>query len=309
MTCFKTIAIFWLIPAVFLPFSNNSSCSDFIDDITVCLPDSGQVKFQIKRSLSELNLKGKVRKLTETEFDGIERSGKIQRGVVGQKKISFFDTSGYIARIRYYPQSNTKSQMQTLFTYDKKLGITEECLYVELGGKSVLWRKIVIRYDKTGKQIEKEQFIHSGVDSLLQESKTTFSYDSTYLKCEGIIYSSRNDVHGNTIDTSRESYIYDRKGNVLKKFSIDQKGKSTRSEFNYDEENNLIEIHNYYPPGKLLPTKPEKAGKNDDKYQPKPNEEITRFKYLKFDKMGNWLLELKSEYFIHTYTQREIEYY
>src|SRR5664279_6446392 len=148
MTLFKTTAIFVLISAGISHFTIISACSCFIADIIVCKPDSGNSKFQIKSSLSAMNLKGKVRKLTETEYDGVEISGKIQRGAVGQKKISFFDTSGYMTRIRYYPQSNTKSQMQTLFNYDTKLRLSEENLYVELAGKNVIWRKIIIRYDE-----------------------------------------------------------------------------------------------------------------------------------------------------------------
>jgi hypothetical protein len=309
MNKFRTVVLFVFVTTDIFHFSNPPSSPYLPEEIIAWQPDSLNAKFHINSSLMEMNLKGRVRKLTETEYDGIEVSGKIQRGAVGQKKISYFDTSGYMTRIRYYPQSNTKSQMQTMFNYDNKLRLSEECLYVELAGKSVLWRKINLKYDAKGKKIEREEFIHFEKDSLVQDSKANFSYDSSDLKCEGICYSAKNDIHGNTIDTSKDSYTLDFKGNVIEKNSVDNIGKATRSVYKYDEESNLIEIHHYNPVGKPLTTKPEKADKNMNEFRPRPNEEISRIKYLKFDKSGNWILSLKSEYLINTYTQREIDYY
>jgi len=309
MNNFKTVVLFVFVATDIFHFSNLPSFPYVPEKTIVLQPDSLNAKFRINSSLAELNLKGKVRKLTETQYDGVEISGKIQRGIVGEKKISFFDTSGYMTRIQYYPQSNTKSQMQTLFHYDVEHKQTEECLYVELSGKSILWRKVIVRYNFKGKKIEKEEYIHSGVDSLLQTSTIIYSYDSNDLECNAINYSSITGLNGNNIDTSRENTIYNKKGNLQEKIHSDQMGRIIKSKYKYDKDSNLIEIHNYFPIGTLLVTKPDKSRKNTNTYRPEPNEEVTRFTYLKFDKMGNWLLELKSEYFIHTYTQREIEYY
>jgi hypothetical protein len=203
----------------------------------------------VKNSLAEQNLKGKVKSLTETTYP-VDDSGKITDTNFIEQIYYLYNSKGNaIEELHYWPDS--VSDLIT-FKYDLKGRKVEKRWkdsndYIDEVG--------TFKYDKKGNNIERRRSETDG--NLLR--KTAYKYDEYGNKIEEVIISFADTTH------ERRTFKYDRDNNMIEEFS-----------FTSDDS----VVHQY------------------------------RYKYIEFDRTGNWLKRLQTEKKIpQSLTIREFEYY
>jgi hypothetical protein len=216
---------------------------------TICFVIISCSSENVKNSLSEQNLNGKVKSLTETTYP-VDESGSITDSSFIEKRLYKYDPKGNkIEEIHYYPDS-----VSDLITF---------------------------KYDFSGKKVEKRwRDTNNELDHL-----ATFRYDRKGNRIE----KKWSETNGNLL--KKATYLYDKNGNKTAEEIISfEDSMSERRTFSFDIRHNLIEEIQY-----------------------NSNDRITHqyiYKYLDFDKAGNWLKRLQLEKNIPIrITLRMIEYY
>jgi hypothetical protein len=202
----------------------------------------------IKNSLTEQNLNGKVKSLTETTYT-VDSSGKVTDSNFIEKIMYRFNSRGNkIEEIHYHPDSQDE-----LATF---------------------------KYNTSGKKIEKRwRDTNNEMDHL-----ATFKYD----KNGNNIEKRWSETDGSLI--KKEIYLFDENGNKTAEEIISiEDTSSERRTFSFDNRHNVIEEMRY---------------SSDDSIPRRYS-----YKYLEFDKEGNWLKRMQYQKNIPlTITVRLIEY-
>lgn len=180
---------------------------------------------QFRNDLHRLKLKGKVKAVTENEYNGKGDSLKL-------KSVSKFDTSGN--EVEFFTYSSTGViQSKTVFRYNDSGKLQEEvrykadgtmnvrttCKYDEKGnkieeynydGSGTMFMKIVSKYDSKGNRLTKDSFNEFGALFLKCNSK----YDEDGNEVSSREYDSHKSLK---FSTTYDYEDYDKAGNWLKR--------------------------------------------------------------------------------------------
>lgn len=199
----------------------------------------------MKNSLSVLKLKGKVKILTETEFEATEQSGEFQKGTILNKLIILFNNNGNMI-VEKFPGLKNFYRIKT-FLYDGKSRLIEENQY-----------SLIERFDVNGKLFEDLEYYEDCMaPSKPPEKRHSYKYDEKGNLVDEHVYNSNSTIY------SYCTYNYDNMGNRVeenrsKKSDLNEWGEFDISDsvnskfvFKYDEKGNKIEAYEYYSDGKL----------------------------------------------------------
>ena len=174
-----------------------------------------------KNDLTEENLKGKVKSITENTYEAVDKFGQIEKGDVLVDSSAVYTDDGHFK------------------IYNKKGNKIEENIY-DSNGKFV--RKTTYKYDKKGNIIEEKSYYPDG--SLIY--KNTYKYDEKGNKIEDNSYDSDGRLH------SKYTYKYDEKGNKIEENWYNSDGRlHSKYTYKYDEKGNNIEENWYDSDGSL----------------------------------------------------------
>ena len=241
----------------------------------ITLNSFGQIH---KSDLQKLRLIGKVKSIQETNFSGVEKSGKITDEISNGKNKYVYDQKGnQILEEGYHPNGNLI--MKGVIILNEKGNKIETQNYGEDGKP---WHKSKYVYDKKGNQIEENVYSNDG--SL--RCKFTNAYDNKGNQIE----SEFHQFHMREF-TEITKYVYDDKGNQIERHWYNEdKRLIYLNKYVYDEKGNEVE---------------ELSCKADGTIKFK-----TEYKYT-FDSRGNWITRLKKNNLISScdYSEREIVYF
>lgn len=250
--------------------------------MTFALTAKGQ---EIHYDWGKLNIKGKVKAMSISEFFAIEESGIIRKN--GKQKsfggdlLFYFNISGTVDSLLNYSSEGTLFTKYSYF-YDEKGYLVEI-------DKS--YRKHLFKYNSDGQMIQ--EVLYNNPEGL-PTNQYLFYYDDKRNMIE------KHSIHYPSIDTSRNDILktkceYDAQGNLIKKqlfkkdstndfaysYQYNTKGKMTeqtaylsngkmnyKETYQYDKKGNCIEIIKYNGQNEINTSK---------KYQ------------YKFDEFGNWV--------------------
>ena len=201
-----------------------------------------------KNDLTEENLKGKVKSITENTYEAVDKFGQIEKGDIlvdssavytdyGRFKI--YNEKGNKIEENYY-NSNGSLDFKDTYKYDEKGNKIEKNRYNSDGS---LYYKVTYKYDGKGNKIEVNHYDSNG--SLIL--KYTYKYDENGNKIEECWYNEdgslivkftpKYDENGNMMEVNN----YDSNGSLHKKFTY---------KYEYDKNNNWtqrIEYKNTIP--------------------------------------------------------------
>ena len=174
-----------------------------------------------KNDLTEENLKGKVKSITENTYEAVDKFGQIEKGNVLVDSSAVYTDDG---RFKIYNEKGNK---------------IEENYYNSNGS---LIYKNTYKYDEKGNKIEENYYNSNG----RLYSKTTYKYDEKGNMIEDNFYDSDD---GSLI--YKNTYKYDEKGNNIEKNNYDSNGRlDSKHTYEYDKNNNWtqrIEYKNTIP--------------------------------------------------------------
>ena len=175
-----------------------------------------------KNDLTEENLKGKVKSITENTYEAVDKFGQIEKGDVLVDSSAVYTDDG---RFKIYNEKGNK---------------IEENYYNSNGS---LIYKNTYKYDEKGNKIEENYYNSNG----RLYSKTTYKYDEKGNMIEDNFYDSDD---GSLI--YKNTYKYDEKGNKIEEYHYDEDGKfNYKTTYKYDEKGNKIEYNDYDSDGRL----------------------------------------------------------
>ena len=174
-----------------------------------------------KNDLTEENLKGKVKSITENTYEAVNKFGQIEKGDVLVDSSAVYTDDG---RFKIYNEKGNK---------------IEENYYNSNGS---LIYKNTYKYDEKGNKIEENYYNSNG----RLYSKTTYKYDEKGNMIEDNFYDSDD---GSLI--YKNTYKYDEKGNIIEENHYDSNGRlDSKYTYEYDKNNNWtqrIEYKNTIP--------------------------------------------------------------
>ena len=174
-----------------------------------------------KNDLTEENLKGKVKSITENTYEAVDKFGQIEKGDVLVDSSAVYTDDG---RFKIYNEKGNK---------------IEENYYNSNGS---LIYKNTYKYDEKGNKIEENYYNSNG----RLYSKTTYKYDEKGNMIEDNFYDSDD---GSLI--YKTTYKYDEKGNIIEENHYDSNGRlDSKYTYEYDKNNNWtqrIEYKNTIP--------------------------------------------------------------
>ena len=263
-------------------------------------------------TLTELNLKGKVKSVDTKKFDATEKFGEVTKDEFWWHRKQKFDNKGNIIKENTYTE-NGVIKWSTTIKYDDKGNQIEESQY---GG---FWK------NKGGELDFKHEhkFNEKGnlIETIYYESDAEFWDKDTFGK-----YKYKYDDNGNQIENadynkdgelnSKYKYKYDDNGNQIETADYNKDGElNSKYKYKYDGRGNPIEIAGYNKDGELnLKYK----YKYDDKgnqiemadYNPDGGLVYTEIYELEYDNKANWIKKITYKDDKPTFfSEREIEYY
>ena len=174
-----------------------------------------------KNDLTEENLKGKVKSITENTYEAVNKFGQIEKGDILVDSSAVYTDDGHFK------------------IYNEKGNKIEENYYNSNGS---LIYKNTYKYDEKGNMIE-DNFYDSNDGSLIY--KNTYKYDEKGNKIEEYHYDEDGKFN------YKYTYKYDEKGNNIEKNNYDSNGKlDSKYTYEYDKNNNWtqrIEYKNTIP--------------------------------------------------------------
>jgi len=241
---------------------------------------TGDKNNKIKNDLSELNLNGKVKILTEIEYKILPNIGKIKEGDMLNKFIYSFNEKGNIIETNLYdPDDNLDGKYS--YTYDNNKGNkTEMISYNPDGSKD---ESCTYKYDSKGNMIEEVWYNTDGKLS----KKYRYKYDEKGNQIEMDRYEGRDSL------ICKDSYKFDDKGERIEwnHYNLSPPTDGSLSKkviFKYDETGNMSVENIYLSDG---------------------NFESYTYKYV-YAKKGNWKKETIYKNGLPQYiTERKIKYY
>ena len=162
-----------------------------------------------KNDLTEENLKGKVKSITENTYEAVDKFGQIEKGNVlvdssavytDDGRFKIYNEKGNKIEENYY-NSNGRLIYKNTYKYDEKGNIIEENYYNSNGR---LYSKATYKYDEKGNMIE-DNFYDSDNGSLIY--KNTYKYDEKGNNIE------KNNYDSNGRLDSKHTYEYDKNNN------------------------------------------------------------------------------------------------
>lgn len=248
-----------------------------------------------KNDPTDLNLKGKVKSLTEINYKAVVMTGEIQTGDIIDKTIYSFNDKGNKIEENIYRADGSldaSGSGKYNYKYDDKGNMIEENYYRSYYDKSSNgwisspnYEKNIYKYDNKGNMIE---------ENLYDEPK-----GSLFAK-----YICKYDDKGNNIEDDYYMYI---NGDSLKSiFHI----------FKYDDKENIIEHNEYQADGslyyKFIYNYDNIGNKIEEKcyiYTISPSLDYNYYYKYVYDKTGNWIKKTTFENDIpEKITEREIKY-
>ena len=273
----KILLILLCLPLLF------SSCKTKVDKENIVVK---------KNTLSEKNIKEKVKKITEKSFYVSTKFGEPIKDSVQFTNIYLFDENGFqtqletINSLSYRKKMNYEEYEKHIFKYDTN----KNCVLVQVYSiDNYLIRHEENKYDKENNKIEINFY---SLNKLQAKHKMEYKYN----KCRKI---DRYNQEG--ILKYRSEFIYDKKGRCVEDKCTIYGNVAKNSQINwkliYDNNDNIIERNVY--------------GENEWNYTTKS--------IFEYDNKGNWITETtfnnskwdkrdKSN-IISGYFEREIEYY
>ena len=174
-----------------------------------------------KNDLTEENLKGKVKSITENTYEAVDKFGQIEKGDVLVDSSAVYTDDGHFK------------------IYNEKGNKIEENYYNSNGR---LYSKTTYKYDEKGNMIE-DNFYDSDDGSLIY--KNTYKYDEKGNKIEEYHYDEDGKFN------YKYTYKYNEKGNMIEKNNYDSNGRlDYKYTYEYDKNNNWtqrIEYKNTIP--------------------------------------------------------------
>ena len=174
-----------------------------------------------KNDLTEENLKGKVKSITENTYEAVDKFGQIEKGDILVDSSAVYTDDGHFK------------------IYNEKGNKIEENYYNSNGS---LIYKNTYKYDEKGNKIEENYYNSNG----RLYSKTTYKYDEKGNMIEDNFYDSDD---GSLI--YKNTYKYDEKGNIIEENHYDSNGRlDSKYTYEYDKNNNWtqrIEYKNTIP--------------------------------------------------------------
>ena len=174
-----------------------------------------------KNDLTEENLKGKVKSITENTYEAVDKFGQIEKGDVLVDSSAVYTDDGHFK------------------IYNEKGNKIEENYYNSNGS---LIYKNTYKYDEKGNMIE-DNFYDSDDGSLIY--KNTYKYDEKGNKIEEYHYDEDGKFN------YKYTYKYNEKGNMIEKNNYDSNGRlDYKYTYEYDKNNNWtqrIEYKNTIP--------------------------------------------------------------
>ena len=174
-----------------------------------------------KNDLTEENLKGKVKSITENTYEAVDKFGQIEKGDVLVDSSAVYTDDGHFK------------------IYNEKGNKIEENYYNSNGR---LYSKTTYKYDEKGNMIE-DNFYDSDDGSLIY--KNTYKYDEKGNKIEEYHYDEDGKFN------YKYTYKYDEKGNIIEENHYDSNGRlDSKHTYEYDKNNNWtqrIEYKNTIP--------------------------------------------------------------
>ncbi len=174
-----------------------------------------------KNDLTEENLKGKVKSITENTYEAVDKFGQIEKGDVLVDSSAVYTDDG---RFKIYNEKGNKIEEN----------------YYNSNGR--LYSKTTYKYDEKGNMIE-DNFYDSNDGSLIY--KNTYKYDEKGNKIEKYHYDEDGKFN------YKYTYKYDEKGNIIEENHYDSNGRlDSKYTYEYDKNNNWtqrIEYKNTIP--------------------------------------------------------------
>jgi hypothetical protein len=241
---------------------------------------TGEKGNKIKNDLSELNLKGKVKTLTEIEYKVSPNTGKIKEGDMLYKYIYSFNENGNLIETNSYDPDGNLDGKYT-YSYDNIKGNKTEMTSYNPDGSSD--ERCAYKYDSKGNLIQEIWYYPDGSIS----KKYNYKYDDKGNE----IAMNRYDFHDSLI--CKDSYKYNDKGEKIEwnHFNLSPPTDGTLSKkviFKYDEKENINVESIYLADGSF---------------------ECFSYKY-DYKKKGNWKKETIYKNGLPQYiTERNIKYY
>jgi len=226
----------------------------------------------IQKSVTQANLKGKVRSIQESVYTAEAKVGDVEKGKLIYKDSTAFNENGDALKWRHFDgDGSLKKQTDWTFGDDNK--ITGALLKI---GKDIDHDTLI--YDASGNLIEEDIYKVAGRIA----TKYTYKYEGDYMT-EAATY------NGSSLK-SKIVYSYGGSGKVFLEDHYSGNDINEKMAYTYNDKGDAIKVETYDPHGKL--------------------ESKATFKYDEYDDAGNWrkctkLVDDKPE----SITTREIEYY
>ena len=163
-----------------------------------------------KNDLTEENLKGKVKSITENTYEAVDKFGQIEKGDVlvdssavytDDGRFKIYNEKGNKIEENYY-NSNGSLIYKNTYKYDEKGNKIEENYYNSNGR---LYSKTTYKYDEKGNKIEEYHYDEDGKFNY----KYTYKYDEKGNKIEENWY----DSDGSLYEKHTYKYEYDKNNN------------------------------------------------------------------------------------------------
>ena len=277
-------------------------------------------------------LYGRVKKITETNYELINKFGDYSKGRVihcFQKEYNIegcvfiktdyeYNSCSHPYYHRYFYKYNSKGDVieltksnessslegKTIYKYDVKGDITEEN-----------------EYNSNGSLILRKTFKHNTKGYKIEENNYNTHYGNLYLIIRYIYDIKGNKIEENTYNehnflVGKETFKYNINGDKIeeKSYYSNNRFKSKKT-LKYDIKRNKIEVKNYHSDGKLKSKITFKYNANNHRIEEKKYnskafmKELSSWKY-EYDKKGNWtkIIYLRNNIEKIIY-EREIEFH
>ena len=258
-----------------------------------------------KNDLTEENLKGKVKSITENTYEAVDKFGQIEKGDVSYYAyaVTIYNEKGNKIEENHYNSYGMLYEKYT-YKYDENGNNIEECHYED----GILSKKHTYKYDENGNNIQKRRYYYKN-GKFNSKSSYTYKYDENGNNIEECHYLTDGKIDYKT------TYKYDEKGNKIEICRYDYDNLSYKYTYKYDEKGNNIEKNKYYSSGNLNYKSTYKYDENGNKIEENSYDFIHRFDYkdtykYEYDKNNNWIQQVTYENNKPTQIkERIIEYY
>lgn len=174
-----------------------------------------------KNDLTEENLKGKVKSITENTYEAVDKFGQIEKGDVLVDSSAVYTDDGHF---KIYNEKGNKIEGNIYFSDGR------------------LHPKYTYKYDENRNKIEENYYNSNG----RLYFKYTYKYDKKGNKIEGNIYFSNGKLD------KKVTYKYDEKGNIIELNGYNSDGSLLyKYTYKYDKKENIIEKNRYNSNGSL----------------------------------------------------------